>query len=219
MKKRMFLTTVLMTLVLLLAVTTATFAWYAAVEGNVSGKVTTEEIVTSSNTYTVGALKIEVVFNNQDLDNLGPVGEDGSVQFRTSGNNIVISAQNGQASTDYYEVMGTADWSLKATITTVVEDEEVVTTATADQLKAYAGTKFTVSFGGTNLKVAGAEPTGKNYVATDAAVSYTVEINANGEIVAAEGNNVVAGTLWVSVVHSVENPTTALELKATVAEA
>lgn len=67
MKKRMFLTTILMTLVLLVAVTTATFAWYSASQGD-ANLASTDEATVAAKTETVqlGALTFTVEFVGVD---------------------------------------------------------------------------------------------------------------------------------------------------------
>lgn len=63
MKKRMFLSTILMTLVLLVAVTTATFAWYQATAGSLTANDTDESsISTAVNPYESGAFTVTVEF-------------------------------------------------------------------------------------------------------------------------------------------------------------
>ena len=65
MKKRMFLSTILMTLVLLLAVTTATFAWYKAEQGNVDLTSTdTASLTANTTTVTLGAVTFTVEFGS-----------------------------------------------------------------------------------------------------------------------------------------------------------
>lgn len=63
MKKRMFLSTILMTLVLLLAVTTATFAWYQAQAGSVAYTNNTDSdnsLKTVANSYVTGSFEVTV---------------------------------------------------------------------------------------------------------------------------------------------------------------
>ena len=61
MKKRMLLSTVLMTLVLLLAATTATFAWYQATQGAALNNVSsTETIDSASSSIAVGNYYVKV---------------------------------------------------------------------------------------------------------------------------------------------------------------
>ena len=59
MKKRMFLSTILMTLVLLLAVTTATFAWYSAATGAGHSEegAAVNTITTATNDFSAGSVK------------------------------------------------------------------------------------------------------------------------------------------------------------------
>lgn len=64
MKKRMFLTTILMTLVLLVAVTTATFAWYQAQASSVAYTNPNDEqaLNTAVNGYASGSFEVTVEF-------------------------------------------------------------------------------------------------------------------------------------------------------------
>lgn len=63
MKKRMFLSTILMTLVLVVALTTATFAWYQATAGQVGyGDADTATINTAANSYATGDFTVSVEF-------------------------------------------------------------------------------------------------------------------------------------------------------------
>ena len=77
MKKRMFLSTILMTLVLLLAVTTATFAWYQAQAGNVGyGSAPEQSVTTAANGYNAGGFQVNVAFG--ELGANAPVLTDAS---------------------------------------------------------------------------------------------------------------------------------------------
>ena len=60
MKKRTILTAVLMTLVLLLTATTATFAWYTAISGVVSLEFDDVTIKATDQTFTAGDLRVIV---------------------------------------------------------------------------------------------------------------------------------------------------------------
>lgn len=63
MKKRMFLSTILMTLVLVVALTTATFAWYQATAGTVGyGSADDATISTAANSYASGDFTVNVEF-------------------------------------------------------------------------------------------------------------------------------------------------------------
>lgn len=203
MKKRMLLSTVLMTLVLLLAATTATFAWYqASASGEISGGTTNQSITTSGNTYEIGALQVKVAFSNASLDNLGPVGSDGSVQFTTAdGGNIKF---NNHADQELYDVLGSVEWSLVVTL-----DEE---TATKSDLQAYAGTEFTIVIDGTMLKLADSAPA-DGYVANDSTLSYTVKIAADGSL-----TGTTSGKVYVSVHEEYSTKNGSLTVVATVAE-
>lgn len=60
MKKRMFLSTILMTLVLLLAVTTATFAWYQAQAASAQKRSDEVAVNTADNGYAAGGILFTV---------------------------------------------------------------------------------------------------------------------------------------------------------------
>ena len=64
MKKRMFLSTILMTLVLLLAVTTATFAWYQASGAQATPSYqSAAAISTGANTFGEGSFDVKISVN------------------------------------------------------------------------------------------------------------------------------------------------------------
>ena len=67
MKKRMFLSTILMTLVLLLAVTTATFAWYKASSGSLTltEQAPTGALYVKDNSVELGDVSVTVSWSNQ----------------------------------------------------------------------------------------------------------------------------------------------------------
>ena len=217
MKKRMFLTTVLMALVLLVAVTTATFAWYqATTTGNITGGTDAHTVQTSGDAYQVGDLVLTIVFGEQELKDLGPVDAEGHVKFVSSENKVVYDEMWNDASQTYYDVLASVSWTLKATIGG--------SDATADDLKAYVGTKFTVTIdaekvdGVDYLKLADSEPAA-GYVANDGTISYEVQIDANGAIVAVGADDKVDGTVYVSIHENWATKSGTLTLNGTVAAA
>lgn len=201
MKKRMFLTTALMALVLLVAVTTATFAWYqASTTGTITPQDKSHNVGTSSEVYEVGALTITVNFDGT-ITNLGPVDTDGNVKFLNSkGQEVYNKKYNVQ---NYYDTYGSVTWSVYAEI----GGEE----ASSADLSAYVGTKFTVIFSGDNLrvtenenKVTKTENAGEGYINEDITeVSFTVIISQTGSFVLfvddAETATPAGGNLFVSI--------------------
>lgn len=83
MKKRMFLTTILMTLVLLVAVTTATFAWYSASQGAAAQKVVDDkvEVNTADNSYAQSGLKFTVVLSAPSATGLDLTNNKGETWY------------------------------------------------------------------------------------------------------------------------------------------
>lgn len=67
MKKRMFLTTALMALVLLVAVTTATFAWYTVTSGAAVGEVNTHDMSTTTS-ISLGDLVMDVTVTANQIE-------------------------------------------------------------------------------------------------------------------------------------------------------
>ena len=205
MKKRMFLTTVLMALVLLMAVATATFAWYQAnTNNNVSVADQTQSITTSSDAVTVGALQVSVKFSDAALTDLGPVDSSGNVKFVNPSNQEVYSKPWNDESQTYYSTLGTVSWEVVATINGQA--------ASAIDLAVYAGKQFTISFDGADLRITDVESTG--YVAADKAITYTVKIDNTGKFVAVGTADKTSGTLYVSIVETYTTKGGALAIAA-----
>mgnify|MGYP003291101262 CR=1 FL=1 len=105
MKKRMFLTTALMALVLLVAVTTATFAWYQAAEGGKTAIVETQDITTSSTEFKAGAVTVKFTLSNPTT-NVGPTDQAGNIKYKTQNGALVT------APSDTYTKEGTVQWTV-----------------------------------------------------------------------------------------------------------
>ena len=203
MKKRMFLTTVLMTLVLLLAVTTATFAWYQATAGQTTVTGDSFQITTSDKTLQLGAVEIKLEFGEPSSTEkgYGPVSATGEVKFNSSeedNGDIVSSIAKAP-----YDVMGNVTYTISAS------GAGMDAVAVQDALRAYAGEELTVTLAGTNLRlvVAGEAPAG-GYVPAQVPsnLQIVVVIQADGTLRAKQGS--LAGTVYFSVVETVTEKST-----------
>lgn len=183
MKKRMFLTTVLMALVLLMAVATATFAWYSATEGGRTAEAQSVNMTTSNATYQAGAVKVKFVLTNPS-ENVGPTNQAGEIKFVTP-SKVEVKAPEGT-----YAKEGTVTW------TVTIEKADGMTEA-----EAYALLKgdYTVEVSGTSLRLDSA-----NAVAAANGKAATVSFKITesgivlGEAAAAASIN---GTLKFAVNH------------------
>jgi len=86
MKKRLFISSILMTLVLLVAITTATFAWYSAanngVQKSASGGVTT---ITSQTNVSLAKQTINVVVAREGSENMALTHATDGTHFESKG--------------------------------------------------------------------------------------------------------------------------------------
>lgn len=90
MKKRMFLSTILMTLVLLVAVTTATFAWYSA---SIQSSDTKVSLSTATNTAAGASMSVQLeLFTNQGA-NIAATYTDEEVKENVAGQEVVTNTK------------------------------------------------------------------------------------------------------------------------------
>lgn len=128
MKKRLLITSALMTAVLGASLATGTYAWYSATEGTfVKGAMGSETISTVDNAYSVGDITLNVVFAD-------PSGEvklsdtDGYSYVWVGG----VKTKDTSVAQNDASMYGTIGVSITATTTRG--------NATADELKAIKGT-------------------------------------------------------------------------------
>lgn len=136
MKKRMFLSTILMTLVLLVAVTTATFAWYQ-VTSESKTSVVSATIETADDEYSIGDVTVKFTLKDA-AGNIGPVNTDGKIFLEDENDNLIALPDNA------YDKYGSVIWEV-----TVVFDAEKMTKEEA--YKQIAG-EYTVTVSGTDLR-------------------------------------------------------------------
>lgn len=115
MKKRLLITSALMTAVLGASLATGTYAWYKANTDEATISKATASVSTSENTYSVGGITLTLSVVNAGTPDL--VNSDGETWYY-SGANLVQDAENTK--------FGTLTLS-------------VSTTASANELAAYAG--------------------------------------------------------------------------------
>lgn len=188
MKKRMFLSTILMTLVLLVAVTTATFAWYTA-SSSVAAKQTQDQmnsITAASNEYGVsGNVTFALQFGGTDY-NSTPT---------ESYNSKVLSNRFGKT---YYYVGSVKTEDTSSTIASKVGTGTVTitTAATQQQLQALANgatVKYQIKL------VAG----GQMVVDTTTTSAAGVDHDDNEQITDASGDAFAAGVLGKQTANTV----------------
>lgn len=137
MKKRLLISSVLMSAVLACALGTGTYAWYAATEGSfVKGTLDSATISAVDNAYRIGNITINV-----DLTD-----PSGSVKLSdTDGYSYVLVG--GAKTRD--TTVAQNDASMYGTTTVSVSAETTRGAATADELKAIAGT-YTITITATD---------------------------------------------------------------------
>lgn len=171
MKKRMFLSTILMTLVLVVALTTATFAWYQATTGDATLEGDSVEIATSSETYTIGDITFKLTLTDTSADPVGPTDQDGD-------NYVMINGQAQLIDTALYAKSGTISWSVEAT---VAQGDLTL----AEALASLEGATYTVTLSGTDVRLAA---NGEAAIAAANGASTTVTFSvASGALVGASG--------------------------------
>ena len=112
MKKRMFLTTILMTLVLLVAVTTATFAWYSAAQGDANLSATDNATVAAkTDTITLGDLTFDVEFVGVDASFGGVdlTNDQGKSYYWTGSEAVEYTAQKSYGTAQVKVTANVAD--------------------------------------------------------------------------------------------------------------
>lgn len=176
MKKRMFLSTILMTLVLLLAVTTATFAWYEVSSTGKTANLSTPDatVTTVGGTFEAAAVTLNgslVVEPSVALTK----ASDGKSYVLVNGQNVV--AQND----------GTINKVGLATLS-ILWPSDVTSLPVADANAIYAtfAGEYVVTISGTDLRFfniadpEAAEPTAVEVAAPS--IQLTVTLNADGTI-------------------------------------
>ena len=154
MKKRMFLSTILMTLVLLVALTTATFAWYTATAGKAGfGSGDVAQITTSDKSYSIGNVTLNVELSNVSND-VGPTSKE-------LGPNKVVVMSNGveREVAIFYKAEGVATWTISATMNKDSSSTEQVK-ADAAALASIAGDYYLV-LTATNARITNDRTSGK----------------------------------------------------------
>jgi len=140
MKKRLFISSILMTLVLLVAITTATFAWYKASNtGSAAGNVTATGTLSASNqTVSLGQVKINVAVHTGFDDNkvLVLTNMAGRSYYVVGGNATEIMADDFSTGNNHKQ--GTATFDVTITGRNAADTEDV--SLTADMLAGVQGT-------------------------------------------------------------------------------
>lgn len=169
MKKRMFLTTILMTLVLLVAVTTATFAWYSVeAAGHSTANATNNTITTAENDYAAGSVKFSAQLGTPSNLAVQLSDKDGKT-FYWLGETKVEDTESTLASK--YGVI-----TLDLIATKQGEDQASL----AEILSSLDGKVVTVTISGTaGMKFQKATPTAAEDGWKGETVSYSVEIDAD----------------------------------------
>lgn len=173
MKKRMFLSTILMTLVLLVAVTTATFAWYTASDATVKFENPGIDVSASETTLSVGEVTIKVSLSNP-TSNVGP----------TANGTETVQGHDGvpAAGTKFFEVNGVLvkddsiayETSGVVTYTVSISGKEGLTES---ELWASAAGTYTITFGGLDLRYGADKDSALSQTQT---YSITFKVNEDG---------------------------------------
>ena len=141
MKKRMLLSTVLMTLVLLLAVTTATFAWYQATSQGISVSNNNTSVSTTDAKYQIGGVTFDVTWAaiNDTCEEL--TDASGNVYYIYNGTKVLksvdASAKYGTAVISSIKLAASAkegdpNYNLpEGTIASLAGNYEITVTATS----------------------------------------------------------------------------------------
>ena len=185
MKKRMFLSTILMTLVLLVALTTATFAWYSA-SGQASATlngIDATQVQAAEDSYSLEALTISAKFAGTDyaegkFADVDLTDVNGQTYFLQNGTLVNVSDQatkwNGSASVVVSIKLGS--------------EEIAVNDGENDSLARYAGT-YTVTVSGAGLvRVRNSAPEKEENGADAAATSFTITISDKGVVTTSLSN-------------------------------
>ena len=163
-----------MTLVLLVAVTTATFAWYeVSSTGSATLSATAEELNTVKGSYEAGA--VQLVGEISTSDSVALTDEDG-VSWVIANGNLVVAQNNAEL-----QKVGTATLSVSWPTLTGTAQEQLA------QKLAYAGT-YTVTISGERVKLSKLEDEPAYEKTAGAAITLTVTISAeNGSITVENG--------------------------------
>ena len=184
MKKRMFLSTILMTLVLLMAVVTATFAWYTASTDSVSAGSVTDHAMSTNKSVSVGAITIDMTVSAEAVK---LSATDGTTKAWSQDGTYLISENIAVGDlAQYYS-------AVTVTVTKIyLTEDDSKTALNAEALKAYAGTyNFKVTADG-QAKLADAAPTTVEelnaFNATE--MAFTLTIKADGTYLNDAASNV-----------------------------
>lgn len=174
MKKRMFLTTVLMTLVLLLAVTTATFAWYQASNTQAfTTESTTGSLETSGTSGQVGNLEFVFAFAGTGaeyaIQDVELTDKDG-ITWVYNAQGVLVEANNQQALKKTEAVT--------VTLSDIKDNGVSVEEANWSQ---FVGTYTITLKAGQKVKLA-ASAAAAEKAALEAEVTFTVIIAADGKV-------------------------------------
>jgi len=127
MKKRLFISSILMTLVLLVAITTATFAWYSATAAGANKVDHANTLSTQASTYAAGDYYLRVEYD-ENLTQLDLTDTAGNVWVSVGG-----YLQPATAAGATYGTMATAKFSFH-----IYSDEGCTTEITNADAKALA---------------------------------------------------------------------------------
>lgn len=191
MKKRLLITSALMTAVLGASLATGTYAWYQAAAGSATVSQATADISTSTNEYAVGGITLVLSVTNSGTPDL--VNEDGETYY-FSGANLVDDTEGNVK-------YGTLTLG-------------VTCAASANDRAAYAGTYNVVltddEAAGKILFSTGTTPYSNG---TDD-LNLTVTISADGSTV-----SISETTVYYSVMADEENPEEEVEAVITLKQA
>lgn len=195
MKKRMFLSTILMTLVLLLAVTTATFAWYSASQATATLKgIDATQVQAGEDSYTLDGLTISAEFDGTDYAD----GKFADVEL-TDVNFDTYFLQNGtlvKVTDKQTKAFGTAK-----VVVTVKLGETVIAVngAENDSLARYAGTYTVTVTGGGLVRVRNIAPEKSENGAAAVVTSFTITISDAGKLTTSLENDSLELPFWYLV--------------------
>ena len=173
MKKRMFLSTILMTLVLLVALTTATFAWYTAStadDATLEG-VQNVAIATSDAEYSVGAGTIKVSLSDV-TEQVGPTNQAGEIKYLINGVPTLVTP-NGT-----YLTKGTVKWTVSFVGADASVDDKT-------ELMKYAG-DYTLVISGDGARLH-ADADSVIAAADASVVTIKITVQADGTFKVSEG--------------------------------
>ena len=143
MKKRMFLSTILMTLVLLLAVTTATFAWYTVgAAADAQGVEDTDtSITTAANNYSAGGVTFTAVLGTPSKSAVQLSDDNGQTFYYLADGTTKVEDKSSTLDSKYGLITVSIEAALKAGTSPDV--------SLTDLLTSLAGKRVTVTISGT----------------------------------------------------------------------